>query len=67
LEKDLHAFANKWATSHLPAEDQQQFADVLLSELEQLHEGNIARYKLRPSEFTHWKSGKWLAVQNTLS
>lgn len=58
LENDLHAFANKWAISHLPAEDQQQFAGVLLSELEQLHEGNIARYKLRPSEFTHWKSGK---------
>lgn len=58
LEKDLRAFANKWATSHLPAEDQQLFAEVLLSELEQLHEGNIARYKLRPSEFTHWKSGK---------
>lgn len=58
LEKDLKNFVQKWAKTHIPAEDQQQFVSVLLSELEQLHEGNIARYKLRPPEFTHWKSGK---------
>lgn len=58
LEKDLKNFAQKWATAHIDPQDEQRFVNVLLSELEHLHEGNIARYKLRPSEFAHWKSGK---------
>lgn len=57
-EIDLKKVVQKWAEIHVLAEDQQQFVSVLLSELEQLHEGNIARYKLRPSEFTRWKNGK---------
>lgn len=27
---------------------------LVINELHQLHEGNIARYRLRPSEFAHW-------------
>jgi hypothetical protein len=27
---------------------------LLINELHQLHEGNIARYRLRPSQFREW-------------
>lgn len=38
-------------------EDMETFVAMTLNELLQLHEGNIARYRLRPSEFTAWKAG----------
>jgi len=41
---------------HTPAADQARFIDTIEVELRGLHEGNIARYRLRPSEFTKWKS-----------
>lgn len=55
-EVDLSGFSRKWAKVHIPPEDEQQFVEVILSELEQLHDGNIARYRLRPSEFRQWKN-----------
>jgi hypothetical protein len=36
------------------AEDSQRFAEIVETELQRLHEGSIARYRLRPSEFTAW-------------
>lgn len=38
-------------------EDMDNFVAMALNELLPLHEGNIARYQLRPSEFAAWKSG----------
>jgi len=38
----------------IPAEDRARFIEVVETELSSLHEGNIARYKLRPSEFETW-------------
>ena len=29
---------------------------LVVNELHQLHEGNIARYRLRPSEFERWQA-----------
>lgn len=40
----------------LPAPaDRARFADLAESELTSLHEGNFARYRLRPSEFEAWR------------
>jgi len=39
----------------LPAEDQEKFIITIESELLSLHEGNFARYRIRPSEFQAWK------------
>jgi len=36
------------------SEHAQRFTEVVEIELQQLHEGNIARYSLRPSELTAW-------------
>lgn len=44
-----------WSSEHVPAEDRPRFAEVVESELIGLHEGNFARYKVRPSEFYAWK------------
>ena len=38
----------------IPAEHRARFIEVIETELSSLHEGNIARYKLRPSEFEAW-------------
>jgi Fic family protein len=35
-------------------EDLDQFTHLALTELNGLHAGNIARFRLRPSEFRHW-------------
>ena len=38
-------------------EDLDRFTSIALAELAGLHEGNIARFRLRPSEFKLWKEG----------
>ena len=39
----------------IPETNRNQFIRVVEIELESLHSGNIARYRLRPSEFESWK------------
>ena len=46
---------NEWATLHIPTEDRARFREVAESELIGMHEGNFARYRVRPSEFFAWK------------
>ena len=36
-------------------EEQARFAELIETELMSLHEGNIARYRLRPSEYLTWR------------
>lgn len=38
-----------------PSEDQRRFAEMAESELAGLHEGNFARFRIRPSEFNVWR------------
>jgi Fic family protein len=40
----------------VPAEDRKKFVKMAIDELGGLHEGNIARYRLRLSEFRSWKA-----------
>ena len=44
------------AASLVPAEDRSRFIDLVVGELRQLHEGNIARYRLRLAEYREWKA-----------
>ncbi len=37
-------------------EHRKQFVDMVIDELKEMHEGNIARYRLRLSEFRDWKA-----------
>jgi hypothetical protein len=38
-------------------EDLDRFTSIALADLTDLHEGNIARFRLRPFEFKQWKEG----------
>jgi hypothetical protein len=42
------------ARRDIPPDDQQEFIQAVTSELMALHEGNFARFKIRPSEFREW-------------
>ena len=44
----------KKAAAEVPAEDKARFIEVVETELSGLHEGNIARYRLKLSEFKDW-------------
>ncbi len=42
-------------TAEIEQDDQSKFKEAIEVELMGLHEGNIARYSIRPSEFTNWQ------------
>ena len=44
-----------WSHEHVLAEDRARFIEVVESNLIGLHEGNYARFKVRPSEYYAWK------------
>ena len=48
------AFIRHCAETRLPAPDRARFVEVTETQLMSLHEGNIARFRLRPSEFAAW-------------
>jgi Fic family protein len=43
------------AIDSIPLQDQPRFIEIVERELLNLHEGNIARYQLRPIEYDQWK------------
>lgn len=45
-----------FARQSIPTEDRQRFVELTEIELVGLHEGNFARYRVRPSEFFAWKA-----------
>lgn len=44
-----------WVALNVPPEDRARFIEVVESELIGMHEGNFARYRVRPSEYFSWK------------
>ncbi len=53
--KSALAHISIWAQEHIEADAREQFREVAESELLGLHEGNFARYRIRPSEFQAWQ------------
>lgn len=53
--KTARAHLAATARDDIPAADQEQFVEVAETELLGLHEGNFARYQVRPSEFAAWR------------
>jgi hypothetical protein len=45
----------KWATVNLPETNRSRFIDMVKREVAALHEGNIARFRIKPSEFNIWR------------
>ena len=53
-KKITTAFIKQRAVEDVPIEDQARFREVVETEMMSLHEGNIARYRLRPVEYQLW-------------
>lgn len=51
------AFAHiaSWARANLASSDRERFRETAENELLSLHEGNYARYRVRPAEFEAWQ------------
>jgi hypothetical protein len=49
--------ARQRAAEQVPPTDQVRFVEVVETESTSLHEGNIARYRLRPAEYQAWRQG----------
>ena len=53
-KKAAAAFIKQRALEEVIQEDQARFVEVVETEMMNLHEGNIARYRLRPTEYKVW-------------
>ncbi len=51
------ALARQRAAEQVSPADQARFVEVVETEIMSLHEGNIARYRLRPAEYQAWRQG----------
>ena len=56
-KKAATALARQRAAEQVPPADQARFVEVVETEIMSLHEGNIARYRLRPTEYQAWRQG----------
>jgi Fic/DOC family protein len=55
-KKAAAAFITAWVEKNgVPETEREKFRDMAESELVGLHEGNFARYQIRPSEFAVWQ------------
>jgi hypothetical protein len=53
--KDVATRIPAWSKEKIDSSDRQRFDDTVEAELIGLHEGNFARYRIRPSEFAAWR------------
>lgn len=54
-KKAATALIRQRAAEQLPPGDRARFVELVETEIMSLHEGNIARYKLRPTEYQNWR------------
>jgi hypothetical protein len=55
-KKEAIEFIRQSARQRVKQADRARFVEIAETELMNLHEGNIARYRLRPSEYIAWRS-----------
>jgi hypothetical protein len=54
--KAAAAYITSWVEKNISEAEREKFRDIAESELLSLHEGNFARYHIRPSEFQSWQT-----------
>lgn len=54
-KKEASAHVKGWTDEHIDSGERERFREIAESELLGLHEGNFARYQIRPSEFAAWQ------------
>lgn len=57
-KKTATTYIKEQATEYVPEQERSRLVEVVETELMGLHEGNIARYRLRLAEYANWK-GAW--------
>ena len=53
--KEAAARIAAWSKKEIDPDDRERFGGLAETELTSLHEGNFARYRIRPSEFAAWR------------
>jgi DNA-binding transcriptional ArsR family regulator len=53
--KAAAAHIASWVGENIPSDERDRFRETAETELLSLHEGNFARYEIRPSEFAAWQ------------
>jgi Fic family protein len=53
--RDASARIAAWSEKEIDPGDREHFAEIVEVELIGLHEGNFARYRVRPAEFAAWR------------
>ena len=61
--RDAVASLRRWAEDSVVEDDRKRFVAAAEETLAGIHEGNFARYRIRPSEFESWKA-VWSAAGN---
>lgn len=59
-KKEASSAVSLWASEMIPQEDRNRAVEIAENELLSIHEGNFARYAIRPSEFAAWQEA-WSA------
>jgi hypothetical protein len=54
-QKQATGYIAAWVLEHIEPDERERFQEIAESELLGLHEGNFARYQVRPSEFAAWR------------
>lgn len=54
-KKQAIAHIRAWVEAHIDQSEREPFREIAEDELLGLHEGNFARYQVRPSEFAAWR------------
>lgn len=54
-KRQASAHVGAWTNKHIDSGERERFREIAGSELLGLHEGNFARYQIRPSEFAAWQ------------
>ena len=55
-QDQANSHINNWTLEHVDQQNRERFREIVERELMGLHEGNFARYWIRPSEFAAWQA-----------
>jgi fido (protein-threonine AMPylation protein) len=55
-QKEAASHIAAWSADHIPEVDRARFIEIAETELMSIHEGNFARYQIRPSEYHAWQA-----------
>ena len=56
-KKAVTALVRRRAAEQVSPVDRARYVEIVKTEIMSLHEGNIARYRLRPTEYQAWRQG----------